>query len=429
MTGSADVAGTIGRRLCAEAIWHEGRCNWMGAAGEESMDGRVRTVWAALGPDLYAGTAGVGSVLAGSARVTADPGARRSALGAFRQAASRVEDVSHRARGWASMPGGSGSPSPFAAAASDWRATRSWRSAPACPTGSSPASSPATSRDLVAGAAGGVVGLLALADLLGDSGHLERAVALGERLIRCAERTGGGASWPSPSARAWGSLAGLSHGASGVALALLELDRRTDGYGFRETADAAFAYEETLFDPRLGNWADLRRRGHGGSRQTSSFPVAWCHGAPGIALARLRAWQLTGDVDRRREAIVALATTRAWLDDRLRDGGGNLSLCHGLTGLDEVLAFGDETLGPGRTEAGDAASRVVRAGITGGPAPGGAWRCGTPAGETPGLMLGLSGIGLHYLRIGDPAVATVLRPWPDALAARRSAPRRVSSPT
>jgi lantibiotic modifying enzyme len=37
--------------------------------------------------------------------------------------------------------------------------------------------------------------------------------------------------------------------------------------------------------------------------------LAWCHGAPGGALARLRAWALTGDPHHRQEAVAALHTT------------------------------------------------------------------------------------------------------------------------
>jgi hypothetical protein len=40
--------------------------------------------------------------------------------------------------------------------------------------------------------------------------------------------------------------------------------------------------------------------------------------------------------------------------------------------------------------------------------PGGAWPCGAGGGETPGLLLGLAGIGLFYLRLHHPATPAVL---------------------
>ena len=36
------------------------------------------------------------------------------------------------------------------------------------------------------------------------------------------------------------------------------------------------------------------------------------------------------------------------------------------------------------------------------------WPCGTNGGQTPGLMLGLAGIGLFYLRLYDPTIPSIL---------------------
>ena len=69
---------------------------------------------------------------------------------------------------------------------------------------------------------------------------------------------------------------------------------------FRTAACAAIAYERSLFSPETGNWPDLRELKT--SRQTGDddqqrFMMAWCHGAPGIGLARLCSLQHLDDVE------------------------------------------------------------------------------------------------------------------------------------
>jgi lantibiotic modifying enzyme len=86
-----DQARRIGEDICRDAIWHEDRCNWVGAVREEAAPGQPAIAYAALGPDLYGGTSGVALFLAHLHAATGDEAARRSALGAIRQALHAVE--------------------------------------------------------------------------------------------------------------------------------------------------------------------------------------------------------------------------------------------------------------------------------------------------------------------------------------------------
>ena len=80
------------------------------------------------------------------------------------------------------------------------------------------------------------------------------------------------------------------------------------------------AHERVLFDADRGNWLDLR------VPYEAIFQVTWCHGAPGIGMARLRSLDFVDDSQIRAEIDAALETTVA-------DGfGGNHSLCHGDLG-------------------------------------------------------------------------------------------------
>ena len=101
-------------------------------------------------------------------------------------------------------------------------------------------------------------------------------------------------AWP-PYFPAKGPLSGLAHGASGIAWVLFELAELSGEKRFSKVALQAFKYEEALFVPERRNWPDLREinersqpdDGHG------MFMAGWCHGAPGIALTRLRSLKPT----------------------------------------------------------------------------------------------------------------------------------------
>ena len=97
--GSADrqtflaAAAQIGDDITKTAVWHQDRCNWVGATPEATVASRAAVAYAALGPDLYGGTAGVGLFLAELAAATGEPLTRRVGLGALRQAQRRTEDL------------------------------------------------------------------------------------------------------------------------------------------------------------------------------------------------------------------------------------------------------------------------------------------------------------------------------------------------
>ena len=88
-------------------------------------------------------------------------------------------------------------------------------------------------------------------------------------------------------------------------------------------ADAAFTFEETLYDPELACWLDLR---------FADAPAAteWCHGATGIGLAS--ADLARAGIEQHRE-VVRRAAAACWH----RGGNGNHSLCHGDASRWELL--------------------------------------------------------------------------------------------
>ena len=394
-----DTAAGIGAEIVAGAVWKDSRCNWVGAMPEEIGDGRITLAYRALGADLYGGSAGVGLFLAELANVTGDPDCRRTAFGALRHAISHANDPASAGHGLYAGRPGIALALTLAARALDEPALE--EQARKLLIG--PAIQPsAGERDLMSGNAGAVVGLLALRSLLEDDALLEVAVEHAEALLAAAQRTAAGLSWLSPNLPDTPGLTGYSHGAAGVAVALLELAAVTGESRYVDAADAAFAYERSLYDPVAQNWPDLRKFGPVQSSE-ATFASFWCHGAPGGALARLRAVELGHDGGLEAEARAALGTTRAWVEAGVAFGV-NFSLCHGLAGNAEILLEGAELL-PGADQL---AYDVAAAGIDTHGRRKVPWPSGAHGGRTAGLFLGLAGIGRFYLRLAERTVGSVL---------------------
>src|SRR6185312_2895237 len=124
------------------------------------------------------------------------------------------------------------------------------------------------------------------------------------------------------------------------------------------------------------------------------FMMTWCHGAPGVALARLRALRHLDDSTLEAEARLALESTR--------DGGFDRShcLCHGDLGNAEIFLQAAGILGD--PEHWQAELNGITAFVLDNIAEHG-WRCGLPGEvEVPGLMTGLAGIGYGLLRLAAP---------------------------
>ncbi len=91
--GCLEVAILLGRRIDDQAIWHEGRCAWVGATPEEGRSGETVTSYATLGPDLYGGSGGIAIFLAELASATGDGRFRRTAKGAIAHALARASEL------------------------------------------------------------------------------------------------------------------------------------------------------------------------------------------------------------------------------------------------------------------------------------------------------------------------------------------------
>jgi lantibiotic biosynthesis protein len=397
------VADRIGARLCRDAMFYKDRCTWIGPS-LEWVDGLEAVVQRACGRDLYGGTSGIGLFLAHLSHLTGDLHQKRTACAALRHARLFLERDAPKG-GIGLYSGVTGIA--YALVEADRVFPGEGLAARAIDRlrALTPPIEQSIDLDVISGCAGAIQGLLAIAARFPTESFLAVATKLGDHLIeRAHSRPDGTLSWHSDGLPTSEDLTGFSHGAAGISLSLLELWAVTHESRFRAAADAGFAYERRVFSKEHNNWPDFRipRDSSASSNRLPNYMIAWCHGAPGIGLSRLRAFQLTMDESYQHEAHVAVETTRSQLDN----GASDCSLCHGLTGKLELLIVASDVLGDqdsrklAKSFAVAAASKYSKEDC---------WPCGIPsAGEAPGLMLGIAGIAYQFLRLTDRSLPSVL---------------------
>jgi class II lanthipeptide synthase len=248
--------------------------------------------------------------------------------------------------------------------------------------------------DVVGGAAGAIFGLLALHRAAGSRRALDVAVQCGEHLLSRSHPAGSGLGWLTRLAAEKPQI-GFSHGNAGIGAALVELGAATGDDRFLAAGLDGFAWERDAFWPQLESW--LRGGGETPPPLESTVAIAWCYGAPGVGIARLRALSQARNSEERRALQTEVEeAARKTLD---RGFGENHCLCHGDLGNLDFLLQAREALGdPGLDAATDRQARAVLAGIARD-----GWLCGTRGSvESPGLMNGIAGIGYGLLRLAAP---------------------------
>lgn len=141
----------------------------------------------------------------------------------------------------------------------------------------------------------------------------------------------------------------------------------------------------------------MRTQGVAANQNGLHFANAWCNGAAGIGLSRIASWAMLGKNDDKllKEAYRALAATLRNFH-RL----GNDTLCHGKAGNAELfLRFAKLKDEPAFQMEANVQAQAQ-------------WRNfekannwifgGIGVDVFPGLMLGLAGLGMHFLRLAYP---------------------------
>jgi type 2 lantibiotic biosynthesis protein LanM len=248
--------------------------------------------------------------------------------------------------------------------------------------------------EIMAGSAGGILGLLRLHRDSPSADVLARATKCGEHLLDQPRMSvQGGRSW---CGRGMGPvpLNGISHGAAGFAYALASLAAATGRGEFAEVASECIAFENATYDNERSNWPHY----HG----YPEFPCQWCYGAPGIGLARI-AMHRRGVFDSKllmtdiNNAVAGVEKgSYRYLD----------TLCCGTLGIIEFLSEAGSTLE--RSDLRGRALRQLAAVMETAAATGDyRWNAGSRRFNF-GMFRGLAGVGYTMLRRVDESLPNVL---------------------
>lgn len=362
-------SAAIGDRLVRNAFRSDGCAHWIGFAqrGERHYTATV------LDESLYDGTAGIAVFLAQLARVTGTRHVRNAARQALNTVRSAHYGNGRAARigafdGWA----GSLYAELRVGACLDDLPLARLRRILGLIRGAARTDG---GLDIISGAAGAAIVSLRLIGTDLEDEAIATAEACALRLAETAIRDENGSSWETGPQRR--RLSGFAHGAAGMAVALRAVGKATNEGAFDELATQALEFERRTFDPEHRFWRDLR-----GSPERAT---AWCHGATGITLSRIELARHLDDASLRYEIEAGIAAIRDY------GGGGSHCLCHGTLGNTEPLLCHDA--------ASRAAAQAIATAALSEFEAEGRWRCGVAEfEETPGLMLGLAGVGYGLLR-------------------------------
>lgn len=250
--------------------------------------------------------------------------------------------------------------------------------------------------DVIGGSAGAILGLLRLYRDTKSHDVLMRAAKCGEHLL-AQSRLGpeGRRTWVGQGSGTHG-LNGMSHGAAGFACALSALSAATGREEFAQAATECLAFENSSYDTAHHNWPDLR--GDDGP----NWPCQWCHGAPGIGLARLamirnghtEAKALATDV---RNAVAGVTQSASSPLD---------TLCCGTLGRIEFLCEAGDVLKNSDLREGASAQLAAMLELA---ASQGDYRWNSGKGQfNLGLFRGLAGVGYTLMRQVDGSLPNVL---------------------
>jgi len=398
-----NTAAEIGRIVCRDAIWQGSRCNFLSSTNDPAFE-YPRPYFKSLEADFYSGTAGIGFFLAALYQATGDRLAKKTAIGTLQTALVTASLMPERSAlgffaGWTGI------------VYATFQAAKWLNSEELMEQGQQLLNKvmlldlQQAGIDVIDGAAGAIPTLIQLEQQQAHPALQAVIVRLADGLIDKAVWSAEGVSWPTVEGADHPNLTGFAHGVAGIVTALLEAFALTKDVRYRDMAFQGLQYENAFFDQQQQNWPDFRMKSQQTTysfQQDTNAPTcscAWCHGAPGIALSRLRGYELTQHPALKNEAITAVQTTAKQLtwEQQL-----NFSLCHGLAGNAEILLEAADILNvPDWHTQAEAVGRLGQERYR----QTDLWTNGLyNSYQIPDFMLGLSGIGYFYLRLSDPAI-------------------------
>jgi lantibiotic modifying enzyme len=187
-----------------------------------------------------------------------------------------------------------------------------------------PAIAPGSSPDIIGGAAGTGLYLLKIHEVTKKPEYLAAAVRLGDFLVQQAEPAEKGLTWKVTGPNITYYFVGFSHGPAGMGYYLDRLYRVTRNEKYRETADKAMEYIDSIAirEKDYVKWA------HEKLHSPTRFSSQWCHGNPGMTPFFLELYEISKD----KTYLDWARKNTAYILDQGVNVRKNGSVCHGISG-------------------------------------------------------------------------------------------------
>jgi len=413
-----ETAQRIGDRLVESAIWSDGSCTWIINTPDRKNRESRKSVKEQADVGIYQGVSGIALFLLELYRITGGSKLRKTIEAALQNVKLKSNELPNN--NFAFHGGRVGVGYTFYEAYKVFQNEEYLKIGLELLKSLQGNESKDNGLDVIAGAAGTIPALLKMAEISNNEIESQIAIALGENLIKRANMETTGWSWGAGNSHIR-NLCGYAHGAAGMGHAFIELYNFTGKEKFLYAAEQAFLYERQFFNKDKCNWSDFRYtelseylyqdkieelkeviKSGKLPPYENKYMFAWCHGAPGIALSRIRAYEITGHEAYKSEAVLAVEGTKRSLAQ-----GTNYSLCHGIGGNCETLIYAAEILHD--NNALQMAEEFAVKGIKEYEEQNNPWACGTMGGVSdPSLMLGEAGIGYYMLRLYSDKTDSIL---------------------
>lgn len=145
--------------------------------------------------------------------------------------------------------------------------------------------------DIVSGNAGAAQVFLKLYNITLNSRYLNGAKEAVESMQRASVKMESGVGWKVDEKVP--PMAGMAHGNSGILLPVAGLWKITGENKYQQLAKNIWLYEDSLFDEECSNWVDMRQTE---KNTDKTGAVAWCHGAGGVLLSRIKCYRQVGEL-------------------------------------------------------------------------------------------------------------------------------------
>jgi len=241
--------------------------------------------------------------------------------------------------------------------------------------------------DLLNGNAGAIIVLVHMYSVTQDSVYINIAQEAAEVLIKNKVQRKNGVGWLIRGQKQM--MAGMAHGNSGIALSLARLWEAVGQERYLDVIEKAICYEDSLYDETIENWLDLRGYDQDWNIRGADT-TAWCHGAPGILVARVGISRLL-----RRECVADPKIQQAF-KKTMRVEKKESCLCHGMRGVREVIRYYSQM-------AEEETEKILKFLES----PGSEFMTLKEKHE-PGLMTGMAGIGYEFLRKNNKMLPNLL---------------------